>query len=73
MSTIDSKYTTKKLLSDIRKLDNEMAQLKVKCECSHTMVMINVDRMICSWCGYWVYKDDKAKFKYKMRKELKND
>ena len=71
MPTIDSKYTVKKSLKEIKKLDNEMAELKVKCEhCGHTMMIINVDRMICSWCHHWVYKNEQAKFKYKMKEAM---
>lgn len=60
-----------KSFKDQKKLDDELALHKVKCEhCGHTMVMIKVDRIICSHCGYWVYKDEKAKFKYKIKEGM---
>lgn len=72
MTTIDNKFTVKKSLKDIKKLDNEMANQKVKCEhCGHTIVMVDAERTICSHCGYWVYKDEKTKFKFKMKEELR--
>ena len=71
MATIDSKFTVKKSLKDIKKLEDEIAEQKIRCEhCGHTMVMPFTERKICSWCGYWVYKDEKTKFKFKMKEEL---
>ena len=67
----DYKLMNTKSYKNQIKIDNEMAQLKVKCECSHTMVMLNVDRMICTHCKKWVYKDDKTRFKYQLKNMLK--
>lgn len=35
------------------------------CECSHRIpIPPNVDRVICNWCGHWVYRNDEIKAKY---------
>lgn len=45
---------------------------KVKCKCSHTMVMThNVDKKICSHCGNYVYRDKQAEFRDKINQELR--
>lgn len=45
----------------------------VKCKnCGHT-VLVSRERCICSWCGYWVYKNDKIEFQYNFKKILKNN
>ena len=41
------------------------------CKCGHTVILYNVDRVLCSWCGHWVYKDDKTEFMYKMKERMK--
>lgn len=57
---------------DIEKITQRATNHKVKCKCGHSVVVTNkYDRVICSWCGNWVYKDKKAEFKYKMMKEIK--
>ena len=48
---------------------NAYTRGSVHCKnCGHTMFIANKDRKICTHCGYWVYKDDKTEFKYKMQK-----
>ena len=57
---------------DIEKYASEMQKFKIKCKCSHTVIIpYNVDLKICSYCGHYVFKDKKTEFKYKMNKALK--
>lgn len=47
-------------------------QMCVKCKkCGHTILVARKDRIICSYCGNWVYKNDKTEFEYKMKEKLK--
>lgn len=63
----------KRRKSKMEKLMETATLNRVKCEhCGHTMTMSRVDRMICGWCKHWVYKDDKAKFKYKVMEAIRN-
>ena len=41
------------------------------CKCGHTVVIANVDRVICSWCGNYVFKDEKTEFRYKMMENIR--
>ena len=59
-----------KIYSETAKLAEALSKISVKCRCSHTMVIPpKIDRMICDWCGYYVYKDPKEQFKYELRKK----
>ena len=44
---------------------------RVRCKCSHTFVIGNVDRALCSHCGNWVYKTPEIEFKYKLQEKMK--
>jgi len=63
-------YDKRTNIDDTKIFDN-ISKDKVKCEnCGHTMIMSKVDRMICSHCGYWVYRNEQAKFKYKIKEVM---
>ena len=56
----------------IEKRSNAYRDVSVYCKnCGHTVVVISVDRVLCSHCGYWVYKDDKTEFRYKMMENIR--
>jgi len=41
----------------------------VKCSCGHSVVVTNkYNRVICSWCGRWVYKNKQTEFRYNFEK-----
>lgn len=51
-------------MSKRKKIDNEMfervSKLSVKCKCGHTMLIKpNSIKEVCTWCGRYVYRDDK--------------
>lgn len=46
------------------------AGLYTFCKCGRRQFISKADRTICSWCGNWIYKDEKTKFKYEMRERL---
>ena len=44
----------------------------IKCKnCGHSMIFES-DRKLCTYCGHWVYKNDKVEFEYNLKKILKN-
>jgi len=56
----------------IAKRHEALNKLSVHCKnCGHTMNVLNADRIICNWCGFYVYKDDKTEFKYKILEKIK--
>ena len=55
----------------IKKCEQMFVRARVKCKCGHSVIFPNKeDRIICGWCGHYVYKNDKAKFKYKLKEEM---
>lgn len=61
------KRKIKRNLSNEAKLQDELAKYKHKCEkCGHKMIIIKKQYEICNYCGSIVFRDEKAKFKYKL-------
>ena len=56
---------------DDTKRFKELDKYKVRCKCSHTMIIAIADRTICSYCGNWVYRTPEIEFKYKMKEFMK--
>lgn len=66
-----NKYISQHTYTEQKKLDDERANFMVKCKhCGHTMTMIDADRTICAWCGYWVYRTPELEFAYKIKEQL---
>ncbi len=55
---------------DKKRLEHFTKQ-SVKCKCGHTVFLNTHERLICTFCGHWVYKNDKIEFKYKMLENIK--
>lgn len=48
------------------------SEFMYKCECSHTqLIPYNIDKVICSHCGKWIYKSKEDEFKDKIKSLLK--
>jgi hypothetical protein len=41
-----------------------------KCKCGHTVQFLKSDRVICSWCHHWAYKNKEVEFKYKLQEQM---
>ena len=51
---------------------NEYDKVKIRCNCGHKLVIpVWVDKQICGWCGYYVYRNKQLEFKEKLTKEMK--
>jgi len=61
-------------LKEVDKKNNALTPFKKLCRnCGHSVIIIELDRIICTHCGKWIYKDDKTEFMYKMREEIKKN
>ena len=50
----------------------KLAKHKRYCKnCGHSQIVINVDKTICTWCGHYIFRDDKAEFEYKLKQKIK--
>lgn len=56
------------------KYHEKITSLLTKCKCSHSvLISYKCDRVLCSYCGHYVYKDKQTEFKYKLKDELKRN
>lgn len=69
---VNTRGKENKTFKQIIEEHNKFREYMRKCSCSHTMLFTGKkDRLICSHCGRYVYKDDLTKLKYKMKELLK--
>lgn len=53
------------------KLDDILSQNNIKCKCGHTNTMnIKENKMICKWCGNYVFRNKRAEFEYRLRERI---
>ena len=57
---------------DTKRFDS-ITNNRVKCKCSHSMLLGSKDRDLCTYCGYFVYKDKRTEFKYKLKERLQHE
>ena len=58
------------LLKDIER-GVRITQQSIKCKhCGHSVLFSRREKTICSWCGHWVFKDQKEEFKYRLENLL---
>ena len=68
----DTRGRQYKSLKEIANDHDKIQDYMVKCKCSHTLLFTgSKDRLCCSHCGHYVYKDNATKFKYKMKERLR--
>ena len=72
------------LFNRLKKLDKTIEQNRYYCYCGHSVTIFpNEERIFCTHCGHWVYKDKekqrknieqikKEEFRNKVRERIKN-
>jgi hypothetical protein len=62
-----------KSLKEMQKYANALSEIRVKCNCSHTLYFpaYGPDVQICSHCGHKVYRNDRIKIKEILSKCIK--
>lgn len=59
--------------SDMEKYTSILTENRTICKCEHSVsIPADIDKVICSWCGYYIFKNKKDEFKYRMREKLVN-
>lgn len=54
------------------KLFETLTKVSIKCKCSHTVVLSpRQEKIMCNWCGRYVYKNEKTEFKYNLLNQMK--
>lgn len=54
------------------KLFKSIRRCSVKCKCGHSIVINNKDKVLCNYCGHYVYNKRKQ-FREKMKEILEKD
>lgn len=61
-----------------KKLEEERVKFRVYCSCGHSLIFpksSKANKIICSHCGHYIYKNDLEKFKdslTKKKREVEN-
>lgn len=54
------------------RLFTSMSECSYKCTCGKTVMMTNkVDKVVCTNCGKYVFKNKKDEFNFRMQERLK--
>lgn len=54
-----------------KKLYESASRGRIYCQnCGHSLIIGKQDKVICDWCGHYVFKDKKAEFKYRLKEQL---
>jgi len=65
-------FITKAQKENEYKENQAIDKLKITCKCGKRKVIPSyVDRLICDWCGHWIYRTKAIEFKYKLKEENK--
>ena len=68
----DTRGRQYKRFKDIARDHDKIQEYMVKCKCSHTMLFTGIkDRLICSHCGNYVYKNKKSEIYYKVKELMR--
>ena len=64
-------------MNDLKKmqiLENDRARDKRYCKCGHSVVFpktSKTDKMICSFCGKYIFKNDLLEFEYRIKEKFR--
>lgn len=56
---------------EMTKLFDDASTRKVLCKCGHSVLMpIRKDKVICHWCGNYVFKNKRVEFIYRVKEGI---
>jgi ribosomal protein L37E len=60
-------------IKEFNKMSEEYAKVKYTCKnCGRKAIIpYNVDKQLCKWCKYYVFKSDQEEFKYRIKEKVK--
>lgn len=59
--------------AEIEKQYEKKQEFKTICKCGHRILFYNKKKVLCNWCGTFVYKNKKVEFKDKLLKEMRKN
>lgn len=57
---------------EYNKMSDELDKVKYKCQhCGRRVVIPSfLNKILCDWCGHYVFKNKKEEFKYRMKEKM---
>ena len=56
------------------KYSRVLTDKRILCNCGHSInIPPHLDKVICSWCGNYVFRDKKTEFEYRMNEEMRRN
>lgn len=74
MDCNDGKMTSNEwmLFNYEKKRIQPFVQNRYYCKCGHSVVILPREKkVLCSYCGHWVFKNEKDEFVYRLKEKLK--
>ena len=62
-----------KTYAEIEKQATKKREFGTTCKCGHVIYFYNKKKVLCNWCGTFVYKNEKVEFKDKLLKEMRKN
>lgn len=71
MHKLDNGYKQRYNKYEMDKLFKHFTDNTYKCTCGHSITLLYPeDKIICSYCGKYVFKNKKEEFKYRLKEML---
>lgn len=56
---------------DMEKIAHSRTKARKLCSCGRSLLLGSQDKVICSWCGKYCFKDKETEFKYRLMENIK--
>ena len=59
---------------EYKTLTDNYDKVKYMCKCGHRVIIpYKVDKVLCSWCHNYVFKDKQVEFKYRLKEVVSSE
>ncbi len=59
-------------IEEYSRMTEELNKVKYRCKCGHKVIIkYNEDKKLCNWCNYYVFKNNQAEFKYRLKEKIR--
>lgn len=55
-----------RMMYEEQKIADKLQPFRKKCKCGHSVILVDNPYLICTHCGKPIFRDEKAKFIYKV-------
>lgn len=59
-------------VKEYKRMTEEYNKVKYTCKCGHRVIIPKwINKQVCSWCGYYVFKNNQEEFRYRVKEKIK--